>query len=151
MSTGPAEVFTAMENANAKLAASGILNNVLMRGGRMPDFELPDATGAMVKSTDLRKNEPLLVSFYRGAWCPCCNLELKALHERQAEIAAAGVTLVAISPQTPDYSLNTQQKHDLRFPVLSDQDNSAGRLCARSVREHGLPHTSGIGNRAGLD
>jgi hypothetical protein len=51
----PAEVIAAMENANAKLAASGILNQVLMRGGRMPDFELPDATGKMVKSTDLRK------------------------------------------------------------------------------------------------
>jgi peroxiredoxin len=123
----PAEVFSTMEKANAKLAASGILDKVLMRGSRMPDFELPDATGKLVKSVDLRKNRLLLVSFYRGAWCPYCNLELKALHERQAEIAAAGVTLVAISPQTPDYSLTTQQKHDLKFPVLSDQGNKVAR------------------------
>ena len=123
----PAEVFSAMEKASAKLAASGIVNKALMRGGRMPEFELPDATGKIVKSTDLRKNGLLLVSFYRGAWCPYCNLELKALHERQAEIAAAGVTLVAISPQTPDYSLSTQQKHDLKFPVLSDQGNKVAR------------------------
>ena len=123
----PAEVFSAMESANTRLAASGIVNKALLRGGRMPDFELPDTTGKMVKSTDLRKNGLLLVSFYRGAWCPYCNLELKALHERQAEIAAAGVTLVAISPQTPDYSLSTQQKHDLKFPVLSDQGNKVAR------------------------
>ncbi len=123
----PAEVFSAMEKANTKLAASGILKKALTRNSRMPDFELPDATGKKVKSTDLRKNGLLLISFYRGAWCPYCNLELKALHERQAEIAAAGATLVAISPQTPDYSLTTQQKHDLKFPVLSDQGNKVAR------------------------
>ena len=63
----PAEVFSAMESANTRLAASGIVNKALLRGGRMPDFELPDTTGKMVKSTDLRKNGLLLVSFYRGA------------------------------------------------------------------------------------
>lgn len=119
----PAEVFSAMEKANEKLANSGLEKRALQRGGRMPDFELPGATGKMVKSTDLRKNGLLLVTFYRGEWCPYCNLELKALHDRHAEIAAAGATLVAISPQTPDYSLTTQQKHNLMFPVLSDQGN----------------------------
>jgi peroxiredoxin len=123
----PAEVFSAMEKANTKLATSSIVNKTLKRGGRMPDFDLPDATGKMVKSFDLRKHGLLLVSFYRGEWCPYCNLELKALQERHAEIVAAGATLVAISPQTPDYSLTTQQKHDLKFPVLSDLGNKVAR------------------------
>ena len=123
----PAEFFTTMEKVSTKLAASGIANKALQRGGRMPDFELPDATGKMVKSTDLRKRGLLLVSFYRGGWCPYCNLELKALQERYSEISAASVTLVAISPQIPDFSLNTQQKHDLKFPVLSDQGNKVAR------------------------
>jgi len=123
----PTEVFSSMEKANTNLAASGLINKALKRGSRMPDFDLPDATGKMVKSSDLRKHGLLLVSFYRGEWCPYCNLELKALQERHAEIVAAGATLVAISPQIPDYSLTTQQKHDLKFPVLSDLGNKVAR------------------------
>ncbi len=123
----PAEVVMAMDTATAILAASGLDDKALKRGGRMPDFELPDATGKVVRSADLRSKGPLLISFYRGHWCPYCNLELKALQERLADIAATGTTLVAISPQTPDQSLTTQQKHALRFPVLSDGDNKVAR------------------------
>lgn len=104
----PAEVFMAMEAATAKLAASGLAGKVLKPGKRIPDFELPDATGKIVRSTDLRAKGPLLISFYRGHWCPYCNLELKALQEHLADIVARGGTLVAISPQTPDQSLTTQ-------------------------------------------
>lgn len=123
----PAEFFSTMAKASTKLAASGIVGSALQQGGRMPDFELPDATGKMLKSTDLRKRGLLLVSFYRGGWCPYCNLELKALQDRHSEISAAGATLVAISPQTPDFSLTTQQKNNLQFPVLSDQGNKVAR------------------------
>jgi peroxiredoxin len=123
----PAEVFSAMEKASTKLATSGLVNQALQRGDRMPDFELPDATGKTVKSADLRKSGLLLVSFYRGEWCPYCNLELRALQEKHAAIATTGAKLVAISPQTPDYSLTTQQKHDLKFPVLSDLGNKVAR------------------------
>ena len=123
----PAEFFSTMAKASTKLAASGIVSSALQQGSRMPDFELPDATGKMLKSTDLRKRGLLLVSFYRGGWCPYCNLELKALQERYSEIRAAGVTLVAISPQIPDFSLSTQQKNNLQFPVLSDHGNKVAR------------------------
>ncbi len=123
----PAEVMTAMETATAKLAASGLTGKALKRGSHMPDFELPDATGNIVRSTDLRAKGALLISFYRGHWCPYCSLELKALQERLADITAKGVTLVAISPQTPDQSLTTQQKYELKFPVLSDSGNKVAR------------------------
>lgn len=123
----PAEVFMAMEAATAKLAASGLAGKVLKPGKRIPDFELPDATGKIVRSTDLRAKGPLLISFYRGHWCPYCNLELKALQEHLADITARGGTLVAISPQTPDHSLTTQQKHELKFPVLSDRHNTVAK------------------------
>lgn len=123
----PTEVMTAMETATAKLAASGLAGKALKRGSRMPDFEIPDATGNIVSSTDLRAKGALLISFYRGHWCPYCSLELKALQERLADITAKGATLVAISPQTPDQSLTTQQKHALKFPVLSDSSNKVAR------------------------
>ena len=123
----PAEVITAMETATAKLAASGLTGKALKRGSRMPDFELLDATGNIVRSIDLHAKGALLISFYRGHWCPYCSLELKALQERLADITAKGVTLVAISPQTPDQSLTTQQKYELKFPVLSDSGNKVAR------------------------
>jgi peroxiredoxin len=81
----------------------------------------------MVKSMDLRTQGPLLIVFYRGAWCPFCSLTLRAFQEGYSEIASRGVSLVAISPQTPDHSLPLQEKHNLRFPVLSDSGNKVAQ------------------------
>lgn len=123
----PTEVFSAMEAATAKLSVSGLTAGALQPGKRMPDFELPDATGKLVRSSVLRTQGALLISFYRGHWCPYCNLALKALQERLADISALGAQLLAISPQTPDHSLSTQQKHELKFPVLSDLGNKVAK------------------------
>jgi peroxiredoxin len=91
------------------------------------DFELPDATGKLVKSSDLRQSGPLLILFYRGTWCPFCNLTVQAYQEQLQSFQDRGVTLVAITPQTPDHSLTLQEKHHLKFPVLSDSGNGAAR------------------------
>jgi peroxiredoxin len=123
----PAQVITTFETAYEKLAASGLKNRALQPGQSIGDFELPDATGDMVRSADLRANGPLLLIFYRGEWCPFCNLQLKAFAGHYSEISRKGVTLVAISPQTPDNSLTMRQKHNLRFPVLSDSGNKVAR------------------------
>ncbi|MFM7427631.1 MAG: peroxiredoxin-like family protein [Elainella sp.] len=123
----PTEVISLMEAATAKLAAAGLVERALKPGQAMPNFELPDATGKLVRSPDLLVQGSLLISFYRGNWCPYCNLELRALQQRLEEIRALGATLVAISPETPDQSLTTQEKHDLQFPVLSDAGNRVAR------------------------
>ncbi len=123
----PAAVFAAMEDATAKLATTNLEAQALQVGQTMADFELPDAMGTLVRSADLLAHGPVLISFYRGHWCPYCNLELQALQAHLDDIKALGATLVAISPQTPDQSLTTQEKHDLKFPVLSDVGNSVAR------------------------
>jgi peroxiredoxin len=123
----PAEVFAAIEAANAKLEISGIAGRALKAGDRIPDFDLPDATGKVVRSADLLAAGPLVISFYRGAWCPYCSLELKTLQQNFAEFHAKGATLVAISPQTPDESLTTKQRNELAFPVLSDAGCNVAR------------------------
>ncbi|WP_299491085.1 peroxiredoxin-like family protein [Acaryochloris sp. IP29b_bin.137] len=123
----PENVFATMEAATAKLATTGITDQALQPGQTMPDFELPDATGKPVSSRDLRAKGLLLISFYRGNWCPYCNLELQALQAHLDEITAHGATLVAISPETPDQSLTTQEKFDLKFPVLTDASNQVAR------------------------
>ena len=89
-------------------------------GDKLPAFTLSDATGAQVSSSDLLKKGPILITFYRGEWCPFCSLSLRALQKRLAEIQAKSVTLVAISPELPDTSLTTVEKNELAFPVLSD-------------------------------
>lgn len=91
-------------------------------GQRAPDFELPDARGEAVSLSGLRAKGPVVVTFYRGSWCPYCNLQLRALQARLTDIRALGADLVAISPQKPDESLTQTERDALEFTVLSDQD-----------------------------
>lgn len=111
------------ERAAEALEASGIEERVLREGDTAPDFELPDAMGRPVRLADLREKGPVIVSFYRGQWCPFCNLELRGLQRALGEVESAGATLVAISPNTPDVTMSTVEKLELEFPVLSDYDN----------------------------
>jgi peroxiredoxin len=119
----PAEALAVMDQATAEVAASGIAGSSLGVGATVPDFELPDANGTKVSLSALLAEGPVVLAFYRGGWCPYCSTELRALQAKLAEITAAGATLVAVSPQTPDASLSTAEKLDLAFPVLSDAGN----------------------------
>lgn len=123
----PAAVLATIDAANLRLAQSGLVERALRAGGRAPDFVLADATGRMVDSKHLRSRGPLILSFYRGAWCPYCNLELQAWQRHLPELERLGATLVAISPQTPDASLTLAQKHALAYPVLSDPGHRVAR------------------------
>lgn len=112
-----------MDQATSEVEASGIANSSLGVGAKVPDFSLPDATGTKVALSTLLSKGPVVVAFYRGGWCPYCSTELRAFQAKLAEITAAGATMVAISPQTPDSSLSTAEKLELAFPVLSDVGN----------------------------
>jgi peroxiredoxin len=92
-------------------------------GEAVPRFTLPDALGSPIGIGELLHHGPVVLSFYRGGWCPYCNLELRALEGVLAEITSLGASLVAISPELPDSSLSTAEKNALTFPVLSDHGN----------------------------
>jgi peroxiredoxin len=109
------------------LARSGAGGDAPKLNDRMPAFELPDQLGRRVHSDDLIARGPLVVSFYRGSWCPYCSLELRALQQHLPRFAALGASLVAIGPQVPDESLSTAEKFALSFPVLSDLGNAVAR------------------------
>ena len=96
-------------------------------GDAAPEFELPDARDGNVTLADLRRDGPVVLVFYRGAWCPYCNLQLRAFQSALEDLHAAGATLVAISPQTPDNSLTLAEQAELAFPVLSDVGNAVAR------------------------
>jgi peroxiredoxin len=123
----PAAVLEAIERSAELLAQSGLADRALRRGDRAPDFILRDGTGDLVNSRHLRSRGPIVLCFYRGAWCPYCNLELRAWQQHLAELRTLGATLVAISPQTPDASLTLAEKHALTYPVLSDRGNVVAR------------------------
>ena len=126
----PAAVLDTFTRDQAAFIAKGRPADAVAVGDVLNDFTLPDATGRDVSLSELIANGPVVLVFYRGGWCPYCNL---ALHQYQSELvpqlASYGATLAAISPQKPDESLTTVEKHDLKFAVLSD----AGAQIARQL------------------
>jgi peroxiredoxin len=124
----PDDVRQVMLRAGEELAASGQDTRALSAGDRAPRFALPSATGRTVALDDLLADGPVVLTFYRGAWCPYCNIALRGLQQRHADITARGARLVAVSPQVPDESLTLVEKHGLAFDVLSDVGSgTAGR------------------------
>lgn len=109
-----------MEAAAADLENEFRTRTLLAVGDKAPDFTLPSANGDSITLSEKLKDGPVIISFYRGDWCPYCNLELRAYQNILPEIKAAGGNLIAISPQTPDSSLSTTEKNNLEFDVLSD-------------------------------
>ena len=117
----PPEVVAAIHRALDDLAASGAADRALKAGDRAPSFALPDPDGKIVSSDDLLARGPLVLTFYRGAWCPYCSLDLQALEEARMEIEARGATLVAISPQTAANSRKARTQNKLGFLILGDK------------------------------
>ncbi len=123
----PAETLAVMDAATEALERSGLVERSLAVGADAPDFSLPDALGSKVTLSELLAEGPVVLSFYRGGWCPYCSIQLRTLQARLTDLAAAGGRLVAVSPQTPDSSLSTAEKLELAFPVLSDAGNAVAR------------------------
>ena len=123
----PAETYAKMMSATQALIASDIVAKAPKLGDKLPGFSLPNQTGEKRQLSELLKDGPVVLTFYRGGWCPYCNLELRAYQSILADIKAAGASLVAITPELPDESLSTIEKNELAFEVLSDQDASYAR------------------------
>jgi len=119
----PATVHEPMHRATAELIASGAALRALRVGDRAPAFELSDADSNHVSSASLLERGPLVVTFYRGFWCPYCNLDLEALQETLVEIEDRGANLVTISPQTAANNRRAIREKKLEFPILSDPGN----------------------------
>ncbi|MFF2012733.1 peroxiredoxin-like family protein [Streptomyces sp. NPDC058195] len=116
----PAEGWAIKAKAARELAESGQAERALSVGAHAPRFSLPSATGRTVALQDLLAGGPVVLTFYRGAWCPYCNMTLRSLQRHHADITARGAHLVAVSPEVPDESLSLSEKQELAFDVLSD-------------------------------
>ena len=123
----PKPALAVMDAETSRLAASGLAARALKVGDTARDFILPDVHGEPVRLRGLLDAGPVVVVFYRGGWCPYCNLNLRGFQRRLAEFRELGARVVAISPQLPDNSLSTREKDELEFPVLSDVGNKVAR------------------------
>jgi peroxiredoxin len=122
----PRSVIETMHRATAELIESGAASRAKKAGDVAPPFSLKDPEGNMVNSAELLRRGPLVLSFYRGVWCPYCNMELQALQAAKPEFDRYGASLAAISPQTAPNSRKSVRQNKLSFPILSDVKGKVG-------------------------
>ncbi len=115
-----AEVFEALKN-------SGILEKALKKGDRAPDFTLRDQLDRNYSLHQHLRDGPIILLWYRGGWCPYCNITLHHMQAHLEEFKDLGASLVALTPELPDQSLSTLEKHQLEFAVLNDIGNQVAK------------------------
>ncbi len=109
------------------VAKSGVLENALQVGDTAPNFTLTNATGQKISLSEQLKNGPVILTWYRGGWCPYCNITLNRLQKELPKFQQLGASLLALSPELPDSSITTKEKNALTFEVLSDVGNQVAR------------------------
>jgi peroxiredoxin len=119
----PKDVLETITSANKKIIGSRLEKGALRAGQDMPVFQLNNHLNKPVASYELLGKGPLIISFYRGSWCPYCNMELNALRKYHEKFTALGAELIAVTPELPEGTLNSIEKHKLGFQVLTDIDN----------------------------
>lgn len=123
----PSDARMTMEQATEKLRKSGIIDKAKQKGDTYIDFSLPNVDGKTVKLSEELKKGPIVLTFYRGGWCPYCNLQLKAYQDHLEQFKAAGGQLIAVSPESMESGETTVDKNDLKFKILSDNLNKEAR------------------------
>ncbi|KAI1749577.1 AhpC-TSA-domain-containing protein [Xylaria castorea] len=123
----PEAVRNQIAGGHDKFMSTWDPSKAIQVGDKLPEFRLTDATGKEVTSDSLLAKGPLLITFYRGEWCPFCNISIAFLQKHLPDFQARGVTLVAISPELPNNNMTTTEKHALQFPVLTDLHNGFAR------------------------
>ncbi len=143
----PQEVIEAFGKSIEDLKSKKIEEKVIKIGFSMPYFSLPNAKNEIVSFTELLKKGKMVIAFYRGSWCPYCNLELKVFQENISKLTEKKATLVAISPQSPDNSLTIIEKHNLTFEVLTDKDNTFAKQLGIvfELQDFVLPYYEALG------
>lgn len=143
----PTEILEVFGKSIQDLRTKNIEENSISIGNMFPDFNLPNTNDETVQLKELLKNEKVIVAFFRGSWCPYCNLELKALQDNLKQITDRKATLVAISPQMPDYSKELKGNHNLDFELLTDKNNTLAKQLGISfgLQDYVIPVYGNLG------
>jgi len=117
----PDDALEIMNQETEKLLASDIIAKAIKVGEELPNGTLVTMSGGTVKIDSLINDKPLVISFYRGGWCPYCNLELKALENVSKEIRALGANIIAMTPESIEHIRETKNNNGVSFEVYSDE------------------------------
>lgn len=123
----PPDVIALYQRAIDEIGASGLENRALQAGDRAPEFSLPDQDKKSLSSATLLREEPLIICFFRGRWCPYDVTQLEAMNQVLPEIRQQGASLVAISPQKPQQAFFMRDQHKFGFSLLCDLGNVVAR------------------------
>ena len=132
----PAKTQKVMNSSLEELRKARLTERAAKKGGAFPAFSLPGTQGKTYDSAELLKQGPLIVTFYRGSWCPYCNVQLAEYQKHLMEWKALGAQIVAISPELPDSTTAFAAKRNLTFPLLFDKDNE---FASKLGLVYGLP------------
>lgn len=143
----PTEVLEVFSKSIQDLKAKNIEEKSISIGNLFPDFSLPNTNDETVQLKELLKNGKVIVAFFRGSWCPYCNLELNALQDNLKQIADREAALVVISPQTSDYNEELKGNHNLDFELLTDKNNALAKQLGISfgLQEYVVPTYNSLG------
>lgn len=143
----PQEVLSAFGSSIEDLKTKNIEKSSIQIGEQIPEFSLPNVYAKKVNSTEILKNGKIILAFYRGSWCPYCNLELKALQDNISRIKEKNAVLIAISPQSPDHSLAMVEKNNLEFEMLTDHNNDFAKKLGIvfQLQDFVLPYYQNLG------
>ena len=123
----PEETKTIYNEGILAVEHSGIIQSALQVGDQALDFRLNNATGRPVQLSEVLSQGSVVLTWYRGGWCPYCNITLRHLQQRLQDFKNAGANLIALTPELADNSLSTREKNDLQFEVLSDINNEVAK------------------------
>ncbi|MEM7658256.1 MAG: peroxiredoxin-like family protein [Bacteroidota bacterium] len=124
----PDEIKRLYQEGIQAVVDAGVIAAAKQIGESAPDFVLPNALGHPIRMSKRLQDGPLILTWYRGGWCPYCNLTLRHLQTELPRFQAAGAQLMALTPELPDQTLSTTEKNELSFEVLSDVGNAVARL-----------------------
>lgn len=119
----PSEYVKIMHNATKELEDSGIGYKILKVGDKAPEFELKNQKGEVISSKLLIEKKPLIITFYRGVWCPYCNTDLVNLNRYTEQFKELEASIVGVSPQIQKFNLQIVEQQRLKFDLLSDSEN----------------------------
>jgi len=127
MQSAPEKVKDIVGKGISTLAESDLIANAIKEGHKAPDFVLSNHKGVKVSLSNLLENGPVVVTWYRGGWCPFCNMQLQHLQRNLPAFQELNASLIALTPEKPDGSLSVKEKNELEFEVLSDFNNDVAK------------------------
>ncbi|SBW05494.1 Alkyl hydroperoxide reductase/ Thiol specific antioxidant/ Mal allergen [uncultured Dysgonomonas sp.] len=144
----PKETLLAFSNSIVDLKNKGIENNCIKEGMKVPRFVLKSVKGTIIDSDNLfGEYDKIVIVFFRGVWCPYCNLELRALQTSLDKIENGKVKLLAVSPQKIKHSLSMMENNEISFDILFDENNVFAQQLDISfqLQDFVVPHYQQLG------